>query len=117
MSLLDFLADGLKIKKTPQGRFGLYLLTFVPPLFITLYDPRAFLSALEYAGAFGVVTLLGLLPALMVWSGRYSKKYTSSYETPGGKAGLIVIIVISTAVILLEIANKSGLLDKIVYLG
>lgn len=117
MSLLDFLADGLKIKKTPQGRFGLYLLTFVPPLLITLYDPRAFLSALEYAGAFGVVTLLGLLPALMVWSGRYIKKYTSSYETPGGKAGLVVIIVISVAVILLEIANKSGLLEKIVYLG
>src|SRR5206468_11353 len=73
LSLMDFLADGFGIKKTRTGRIALYLMTFVPPLLITLIDPRAFLSALEYAGAFGVVTLLGLFPALMVWSGRYQR--------------------------------------------
>ena len=57
LSLFDFLADGFKIKKTRAGRGALYVLTFLPPLLLTMTDPYAFLHALEYAGAFGVVTL------------------------------------------------------------
>lgn len=110
LSLRDFLADGLRIQKTPKGRFILYLLTFVPPLMITLIDPRAFLNALEYAGAFGVVTLLGLLPVLMVWRGRYVQHQTGEFRTPGGKWALIIAFMISIGVISLEIANKTGYL-------
>lgn len=110
LSLRDFLADGLKIKKTNQGRLILYLLTFAPPLFITLIDPRAFLNALEYAGAFGVVTLLGLLPVLMVWRGRYVQHRTGPFRTPGGQWALAIALIISLSVIGLEIANKIGYL-------
>lgn len=112
LSLSDFLADGLKIKKTRPGRILLYFLTFIPPLVITLIDPRAFLSALEYAGAFGVVTLLGLLPALMVWSGRYRKHLDKGapFKTPGGKLALTLIIITSVLVIALEICIKGNLL-------
>ncbi len=109
LSLRDFLADGLRIQKTPKGRLVLYLLTFIPPLLFTLTDPRAFLDALEYAGVFGVVTLLGLLPVLMVWRGRYSQNRESSFRVPGGKGALIIALIISLSVIGLEIANKSGL--------
>jgi tyrosine-specific transport protein len=112
LSLSDFLADGLKIRKTPRGRLLLYLLTFIPPLLFTLMDPRAFLHALEYAGAFGVVTLLGVLPVLMVWSGRYIQQRESSYRVPGGKIALLAALLISLTVISLEIASKSGLLTK-----
>jgi tyrosine-specific transport protein len=110
LSLTDFLADGLKIKKNRTGRVFLYMMVFVPPLIFTLTDPRAFLSALEYAGAFGVVVLLGLLPALMVWSGRYRLRLKSSFKTPGGKIALIAVILISLGVIGIEIANKAGLI-------
>lgn len=110
LSLRDFLADGLKIQKTRQGRFILYLLTFAPPLLITLIDPRAFLNALEYAGAFGVVTLLGLLPILMVWRGRYIQHRKGPYTTPGGGLALGIGFALSLLVITLEIANKTGLL-------
>lgn len=110
LSLRDFLSDGLKIEKTAKGRLFLYLLTFVPPLIITLVDPRAFLNALEYAGAFGVVTLLGLLPVLMVWRGRYVQNRTGEFRTPGGKYALIVAFAISVTVIGLEIVNKTGYL-------
>lgn len=113
LSLLDFLADGLDIEKNRRGRFFLYLLTFGPPLLITLYDPRAFLSALEYAGAFGVVILLGLLPALMVWKGRYYKKYVTNFTTPGGKLGLIIVIILSLTVVGLEFLNKTEFMRKI----
>lgn len=110
LSLRDFLSDGLKIQKTPNGRLILYLLTFAPPLLITLIDPRAFLNALEYAGAFGVVTLLGLFPVLMVWRGRYVQHRQSVFRTPGGQWALGVAFIISLSVIGLEIANKTGYL-------
>lgn len=109
LSLSDFLADGLKIKKTREGKLALCLLTFVPPLIFTMTDPRAFLSALEYAGAFGVIILLGLLPAFMVWSGRYRHGFYSTFRTPGGKIALISVIIFSLIVIGLEIANQFGL--------
>jgi tyrosine-specific transport protein len=79
-------------------------------LIITLIDPRAFLNALEYAGAFGVVTLLGLFPVLMVWRGRYVQHRIGLFRTPGGRLALIVAFVISIGVIGLEIANKTGYL-------
>lgn len=108
LSLFDFLADGLKIEKTRQGRALLYIMTFLPPMVITLVDPRAFLSALEYAGAFGVVTLLGLLPALMAWSGRYHLFLVepTGYRAPGGKVALVATIGISIGIIAYELANK-----------
>jgi tyrosine-specific transport protein len=110
LSLRDFLADGLRIQKTHKGRLILYFLTFVPPFLITLIDPRAFLNALEYAGAFGVVTLLGLLPVLMVWSGRYMQHRVGPFRTPGGQWALGIALLISLTVIGLEIANKAGVL-------
>ncbi len=106
LSLRDFLADGLKIRKDAQGRLTLYLLTFAPPLIFSLLDPRAFLNALEYAGAFGVVTLLGVLPVLMVWRGRYSQHRPSQFTVPGGKPALCMALIISLGVIALEVANR-----------
>lgn len=108
LSLRDFLADGLKIGKNTRGRLLLYFLTFGPPLLLTLTDPRAFLNALEYAGAFGVVTLLGVLPVLMVWRGRYVQCRPSLFTVRGGKVPLLLTLLLSIAVIGLEIANKSG---------
>lgn len=108
LSLRDFLSDGLRIPKTRKGRLALYFLTFIPPLLFTLTDPRAFLNALDYAGAFGVVTLLGLFPVLMVWKGRYVQHRTGEFRTPGGRLALIIALIISFVVIGLEIANKLG---------
>lgn len=106
LSLNDFLADGFKIKKTRPGRLLLYGLTFFPPLAIALSDPRAFLKALEYAGAFGVVLLLGLLPALMVWRGRYRLGFSSTFRVPGGKIGLLLAMAFALTAIGLEIFLK-----------
>jgi len=110
LALTDFLADGFKIQKTRLGRLLLYLLTFIPPLIISVTDPRAFLTALEYAGTFGVVVLLGLLPPLMVWRGRYQHGFRSTFMVPGGKPLLLIIIMISIAAISLEIATKFDLI-------
>lgn len=108
VSLFDFLADGLKIEKKAQGKWKLFFFTFVPPLYFALSYPRAFFSALEYAGAFGVVVLLALIPALMVWRKRYVLHLPSTYQVMGGKCGLVLLIVISCIIIGCEILLKLG---------
>jgi tyrosine-specific transport protein len=106
ISLMDFLADGLHVKKTPLGRLGLSLLTFAPPLYFAISYPRIFFIALGYAGGFGVAILLGLLPALMVWSGRYRLGLSGAYQAPGGKAALLAAMVVSAIVVANELYLK-----------
>lgn len=120
LSLSDFLSDGLKNHGLSSGRGLICLLTFLPPLAFVWSNPRAFFDALEYAGAFGVVILLGFLPALMVWKGRYGsyksdehQQFLSTFKTPGGKIALVIIMGISLSIMALEVANKSGLLPKV----
>lgn len=112
LSLTDFLADGFRIKSGPKGRVFVCMLAFVPPLIFTLTDPRAFLSSLEFAGAFGVVTLLGFMPALMVWFGRYRCGFhkTHSYQAPGGRLSLIAVMGIAIIIFLLELGIKTELI-------
>lgn len=105
MSLNDFLADGFHIKKSVSGKVILFGLTFIPPLLFILTYPRAFISALEFAGVYGVIILLGLLPPLMVWVGRYRKSYEAEFVTPGGKGALIAAIVFSLLIIGIEIGQ------------
>ena len=108
LSLTDFLADGLKIKRTPRGKLFLVLMTFVPPLFFTLFFPQGFIIALEYAGIL-VVLLLALLPALMAWVERYGPKPALGFEkkapfqVPGGKIVLGGTIFVSLVLLGIEI--------------
>lgn len=113
LSLMAFLGDGLKVKPTLQGRTSLFLLTFLPPLIVTYINPRAFLSALEFAGAFGVVLLLAVLPALMVWKGREQTHKKLLYKAPGGTGALVAVLGISALVVGIEIANRAGLLKHL----
>lgn len=108
LSLRDFLADGLHIHKDTSGRLSLYFLTFIPPFIITTIDPRAFINALEYAGAFGVLTLLAIFPVLMVWKGRYIQQREGPYRAPGGKCALAITFILAASMIVIEIAHKSG---------
>ena len=115
LSLSDFLADGLKIKKTHLGKMIIFVLTFTPPVIIIFTYPRAFLSALEFAGAFGVVILLGLLPPMMAWSRRYVKGMKTPFTAPGGKMALVAAMIFSFLIIGIEIANKTGIIEKLVF--
>jgi tyrosine-specific transport protein len=92
LGLLDFLADGLKIKKTLSGRCLLSIVIFLPPLIFAMINPCIFLNALHYAGGLGSALLLGLLPILMTWSGRYRLKLKSLYSLPGGRVTLSLLI-------------------------
>lgn len=93
IGLFDFLADGLSLAKKGQKKMLIALLTFGPPLVISLIRPSLFLIALTFAGGIGCALLLGLLPTLMTWVARYrSKKAKGPVLLFGGKAMLIALI-------------------------
>jgi tyrosine-specific transport protein len=92
IAFVDFLADGLKISKKGWHKFGICLLIFLVPLFITLINPTIFLKALGYAGGIGVALLLGIMPILMVWRGRYKQGHSLAHQqVPGGKFLLVLL--------------------------
>jgi tyrosine-specific transport protein len=91
LGLVDFWADGLKVKRTQWSRFWLCLLVFIPPLLFAFIHPYVFLMALDYAGGFGCALLLGLLPVLMAWSGRYRMGLTGEYKLTGGRLLLTLL--------------------------
>ncbi len=99
LCLSDFWADGLQLPKQGIHRFTITGLTFGPPLAIVLFKPNLFLVGLNYAGICCVI-LLVLLPALMVWSGRYIKHDAKLTPIiPGGKSILLLIVLAAIAVI------------------
>jgi tyrosine-specific transport protein len=110
LSLFDFLADGLKMAKTGWRKWFLALLIMGPSLFFALNFERAFLVALDVSGGFGDAILNGIIPALMVWIGRYRLKMTSQFSMPGGRLLLIGVIAIAGGVVLLEILQMVGYL-------
>lgn len=111
LGLFDFLADGLNIKKTAKGKTILSLLVFLPPLAISYFYPKIFLTALGYAGGFGCAALLGLLPILMVWSGRYRMNLTSTYSLVGGKPLLLALFLFVVAEIFVQLMLTLGVIS------
>jgi len=108
LGLMDFLADGLKVKKTPTGKLALCLLVFIPPTLFAFTHPHVFLIALDYAGGFGCALLLGLMPVLMVWSGRYKMGLKGEYTVAGGRWLLTALVIF----VLIELACQFGMVSS-----
>lgn len=107
-ALLHFLEDGLKLQPDNlKHRFILVLLTYVPPLLIILINPRSFDRILGFAGIF-VAAILGILPVLMTWRGRYGLKLKGPFRVWGGKPLLLITLLFFCYVIVLEIINCWG---------
>lgn len=106
LSLSDFLTDGFKIKKTWDGHFLAYGLTFVPPIFFVLQFQRGFITALEYAGVF-VAVLLGILPSCMV----LKLKKINRYQDAKGKSLVYFVLTASVFMVFISLLNQFGLFD------
>ncbi len=103
LGLRDFLADGLNIKKTIYGRMCLLSLIFIPPLLVAIIYPNIFLTMLEYAGGIGCALLLGLLPIIMVWRGRYHLHMKEKQQLFGGKCVLAILAVFVICEVVFEL--------------
>lgn len=110
LSFVDFLADGLKMKKNNRGSLFLVSLVFLPPLIFSYFYPALFLTALNYAGAFGAVVLFGIIPVAMAWKGRYVEMRQGERLVPGGKPVLLLIAGFAGFVFLMQLINELGVL-------
>lgn len=112
LSLSDFIADGLNLKKDINGRIIANILTSVPPLLFAIYFPNGFITALSYAGVF-VAILFCILPVIIVWQARYKYNQKSEYKFPIGKAGLVVIALVGIMIIILQILANNNYLPQV----
>lgn len=139
LGLTDFLADGLGWQTAEKGKNDprTFALALVPPTVFALSYPDIFLSALDSAGTFGVLTLFGCLPPLMAWSDRYGLPWEQTAGegvaaeeggaervprgklapedrteplVPGGKAALAAVFAFAGSVVLSESVEKLGTL-------
>lgn len=107
LGLTDFMSDGLQIAKKGMKKIGIAAIIFVPPLIITGINPNVFLTALGYAGGVGCALLLGFMPTLMVWIGRYKNDYpTIHQQLPGGKPVLISIMAFVAFELAIQLVSK-----------
>ncbi|MCB1116470.1 MAG: tyrosine transporter [Chlamydiia bacterium] len=107
LGLLDFLSDGLKLAKEGWKKVLLALIVFVPPAIIAMVNPNIFLTALGFAGGVGCALLLGLLPILMVWVGRYYKGYSELHrQLPGGKILLTILAIFVLFELTIELTKE-----------
>lgn len=107
LSFFDFLADGLKWAKKGTKKLILCLIVFGIPLAIALQYPQIFLIALGYAGGISCAFLFGLMPPLIVWIGRYIKRFpNSSHQLPGGKPMLLLIMAFSLIILIGQVLQQ-----------
>jgi tyrosine-specific transport protein len=107
LAFLDFVADGLKIKKEGIKKVALCLGIFIPPMVVAMLYPDIFIIALEYAGGISCALLFGLLPPVMVWIGRYLKKYEhKNIQLPGGKLVLSALMLFTFVELILQVMNQ-----------
>ncbi|NGX39271.1 MAG: Tyrosine-specific transport protein [Chlamydiae bacterium] len=109
-SMVDFLADGMKVERKGWMRVGLTLLTFFPPFVFVTLKPEVFDQALGVAGGIGEAILNGLIPVALVWVGRYRRNIEPVLMDRGSsKAVLVLIATLTLFVMVLEVLHLMGL--------
>ena len=101
MALYHALVDGFGLKKRGGRGLWVLMLTYVPPMIFLLTIPTGFCQILSWAGVL-VALLMGILPVVMVWKGRYVEQRTQGYRVIGGKPLLVTVGLFYVLVILAE---------------
>jgi len=79
LTLVHFLSDGMGINREEKENFWVILLTFLPPLLFSLFNPAVFYQALNFAGGICAVILFGIFPVLMIAIGKKRRKEKIPY--------------------------------------
>ena len=113
LGLLECIEDLLKQSfNIHAGRISLGLMTFIPPVLFSLFYPEGFILALGYAGqmfAFYAV----VLPVALVWKAR-SIHPNLPYRVWGGKALLLLVLVLGVIITSIPFAIRAGYLPFVV---
>ncbi|MFA0085649.1 aromatic amino acid transporter [Vibrio sp. 10N.261.51.F12] len=91
LGVFDFLADFFKFEDTRQGRTKTWLVTFLPPLVLSVLFPFGFVIAIAYAGAAATVWTC-IIPALLAKKTREGNNGSEGFKAPGGMVMIYIVI-------------------------
>lgn len=99
LGVFDFLADLFQFSNCKQGRTKTWLVTFLPPLILSLLFPFGFIIAIGYAGAAATIWAC-IIPVLLARKSRTLANGAQGFVVPGGNLalGLVLIFGVLTAV-------------------
>lgn len=108
LGLFDYLADLLKFDDSSLGRTKTTLVTFLPPLLLSLQFPYGFVVAIGYAGLAATIWA-AIVPALLAKATR--QRFTESHYTVyGGNFMIYFVILFGLLNILAQIAAQFDVL-------
>lgn len=94
LGLFDFLQDLFRKKKILNNYFIISIFTFGIPVVLALFYPNIALKCLFYGGGIGASFIVGLVPIIILWRGRYHYRYKGPLLIPGGKLTLSLLLLL-----------------------
>lgn len=113
LGVFDFLADFFKFEDTKQGRTKTWLVTFLPPLVMSLLFPFGFVIAIGYAGAAATVWAC-IIPALLAKKTREVHAGADGFKAPGGQVMITLVITFGVLTAVFHVLSMMGLLPTFV---
>jgi len=105
LSLSHFLGDGFRVNnKKERVNIWMCVLALFPPLIFTIFFPELFFKAINFAGGICAIVLWGIIPALMVWIGRYKRHNLLADRVPGGRLFLFLILLVSAFIFFYQLS-------------
>ena len=98
LGVFDFLADFFGIQNDKAGRTKSYLVTFLPPLVLSILFPFGFVTAIGYAGAVATIWTC-IIPAVLVYKVR-QQGLQEGFKVGGGNLliGAVILFGVLVAV-------------------
>ncbi|KAE9527772.1 aromatic amino acid transporter [Testudinibacter aquarius] len=114
LGLFDFLADFFQFDNSRKGRSKTWLLTFLPPLIMSLLFPFGFVMVIGYAGAVATIWTC-MTPALLARKSRQLHPEDSGFKVKGGKVTIYLVMLFGLLVAVFHVLAMLGKLPN--YLG
>jgi tryptophan-specific transport protein len=111
LGVFDFLADFFKFSDDKSGRTKTWLVTFLPPLVLSLLFPFGFVIAIGYAGAAATVWAC-IIPALFARKTRQVHAGAGGFTAPGGNAMISVVIGFGVLTAIFHVLSMLGMLPN-----
>ncbi|MBY6196582.1 aromatic amino acid transporter [Vibrio hangzhouensis] len=109
LGVFDFLADFFKFEDTQKGRTKTWLVTFLPPLILSLLFPFGFVVAIGYAGAAATVWAC-IIPALLAKKTREVHAEVEGFRAPGGQVMVNLVITFGVLTAIFHVLSMVGML-------
>lgn len=112
LGIFDFLADFFEFDAGKRGRTATWLLTFIPPLVLSLLFPFGFVVAIGYAGAIATVWTC-IIPAMLAFKSRSMSVKPQGFVVPGGMSVLILVFAFGVVTAVFHMLSMAGALPTL----